>query len=161
MSKLIPLTQGKFAIVDDEDFEVLSKYRWQYRDGYAIRNYYSGTIDGKKKYKIIRMHRFLNETPDGMHTDHIDMDGLNNKKSNLRTATQSENSMNRKSYKNSSSKFKGVHWSKKAEKWESAIRINNKPKWLGYFGSEEEAAKSYNEAAINIFGSFARINKFA
>jgi hypothetical protein len=97
--KLIPLTQGQFAKVDDEDYDDLSRYKWCARFDKDIQSFYAegyfGVVDGK--YKHQSMHRRIMQTPKGMVCDHIDHDTLNNQKSNLRNVTPSQNSMNRKS----------------------------------------------------------------
>ena len=87
-----------------------------------------------------------------------DGDGLNNQKANLRICTRSQNKMNGKSYKNSSSKYKGIWWVKKNKKWRVRIRLNNKTIHLGYFKDETEAAKAYDSKAKELFGEFARLN---
>lgn len=157
--KKISLSQGRFALIDAEDFEFLNQWEWCYSRGYALRNEYIGMIDGKQKAKRIPMHRLVNKTPDDLQTDHINGDKLDNRKCNLRSCTSSQNHMNKKSPKNSTSKYKGVHWYKKGKKWKSEIRINKKGQYLGYFKSEIEAAKAYNKAAIELFGEFAKLNK--
>ena len=156
--KKISLTQGKFALVDDEDYEYINQWKWCYNNGYAVRGKYIGTLNGKEKTIIVYMHRIINKTPDGLHTDHISMDRLNNQKNNLRDCTVSQNHMNLKSYKNSSSKFKGVNWDKNREKWYVKIIINKKHTYLGRFSCEIEAAKAYNKAATENFGEFAKLN---
>ena len=158
MTKLITLTKGKFAIVDDEDYDFINQWKWHIASGYATRSKYLGIINGKKMTKAIIMHREINKTPEGMDTDHINMDRLDNRKSNLRNATRSQNFMNKKSKTNSSSRFKGVFWYKKYNKWQSALKINGKIKFLGYFIDEVSAARAYNEAAVKYFGEFAQLN---
>lgn len=115
-------------------------------------------INGKRYYihRIIYLyhHGYLPK-----YLDHIDRDPLNNKIENLREVTQSQNCMNSKSFKNSSSKFKGVSWDKNRNKWRSYIFINGKQKHLGQFTNESDAAKAYNKAAIKAFGEFAHINE--
>jgi len=153
MTKHIPLTQGKFALVDDRDYEELSKHKWYYEHGYARRDY---QIAGKRHR--VYMHKLIAGTPDGMHTDHINGDKLDNRAENLRVCSASENQMNSEKNKNSSSKYKGVSFYKRDEKWQAGIMLNRKDIYLGRFTSEIEAAKAYNEAAINYFGEFAKLN---
>ena len=93
------------------------------------------------------------------YLDHIDQDKLNNKIENLREVTRIQNGMNRKSYKNSSSKYKGVSWNKQNQKWVSYITINKKRKHLGSFINESDAAKIYNSAAIEYYGKYAYLNE--
>jgi len=104
------------------------------------------------------MHRLIMKNPDNLDVDHIDGDRLDNQKSNLRKATQSQNSMNQKNQSGRSSNFKGVCWHTRDHKHQAYIKINQKRKHIGYFDSEIEAAKAYNAAAIKYFGEFARLN---
>jgi len=157
--KKIPLTQGKFALVDDGDYGDLSGYTW-----YAAKNrntYYaqrSKTISGKPK--VIKMHRVIMglHFGDGKQIDHINGNGLDNQRANLRFCTNQENLRNQKATKNCSSQFKGVNFHKKAMKWQARICVNNKDKHLGSFDTEIEAAKAYNEAAKELFGDYALCN---
>lgn len=158
MTKQIPLTQGRFALVDDEDFEHLNKWNWFFNNGYAKRVKCREKIDEKYKQVQVLMHRVINQTPDGFETDHIDGDKLNNQKYNLRTATRSQNSMNsigKKRY-SSSSKYKGVDFHQ--GKWRAVIRGFKKQIYIGHFSEEIEAAKAYNKKAIDLFGKFAKLN---
>ena len=157
--KILPLNKGKFCLVDDADFAELSKWNWYVGvDGYALRmiNY---TEDGVKKQKQQSMHRYLMGNPDGLMVDHIDGLRLNNCRSNLRVATAQENSWNRGAHRWGTSKYRGVHWHKKDRKWQAAIRLNGKQKYIGSFGSEEDAATAYNIVAEMNYGEFARMNK--
>lgn len=151
----IPLTKGKFAIVDDEDYQYLSKWEWKFHsNGYACRS-----IKKDKKTTTFLMHRIVNQTPDNLQTDHINGDRLDNRKENLRTATYIENNRNMpKTKRPSSSKYKGVHWVMDSKKWRAQIRINGKKTCLGFFQNEDEAAFIYNEYAKKCFGNFARLN---
>lgn len=155
--KQIPLTQGEFALVDDSDYEFLMQWKWQYHSaGYARRDY---QIDNKK-YKVY-MHRVIIGVENGLVTDHINGNKLDNRKENLRLCSQRQNSMNSHETKNSSSKFKGVSLFKRDSNWSSGITVNGKKKHLGYFLSETDAAAAYNEAAIKYFGEFAKLNEVA
>lgn len=155
--KLIPVTQGKFAIVDAEDFEWLSRYKWHARKDrhtwYAVRNTYQ---DGKQK--LIFMHREILKLPKGTETDHKDHDGLNNRRSNIRPATRAQNQHNQNPQKRGTSKFKGVHWCRNERKWRAQIQVEGHRIYCGYYTSEIEAARAYDRAALNFFGEFAYTN---
>lgn len=147
--KNIPVSNGKFVIVDDEDYDFLMQWRWNLcRMGYARRRTKEGTV---------LMHRVINKTPKGTLTDHIDGNKLNNMKSNLRNCNRSQNRSNAfKTKGEGESKYKGVGRSKNG--WKAYIKINKKQKHLGNFKTEEDAATAYNLAAFLNFGEFARIN---
>lgn len=151
--KQIPLTKGKFALVDDEDYIFLIQWKWSCNVGYAVR-YERGVP--------VLMHRFIMSTPKGMSTDHIDGDRLNNQKLNLRICTHAENMRNTTNIrKNNSSGFKGVSWCKRSNKWVAAIKINNKSKNLGRFNraaEAAEAAEAYNKASKELHKDFANPN---
>ena len=159
MTKQIPLSQGKFVIVDDKDYEFLSQWKWCFNGRYAMRNKYLGWKNRKSILKTIYMHRLILNPPDGFYTDHINGDKLDNRRSNLRICTNQQNQFNQTPTQGGSSKYKGVTWHKRDEMWMSSIRLNNKTKFLGYFDSEEDAAQAYNFAAIEHHGEFANLNK--
>lgn len=150
--KEIPLTQGKVALVDDADFEHLSKFKWcAVEDN---RTWYARTFVLQRP---ISMHRVL--LPGIKLIDHEDGNGLNNQRHNLRPCLGYQNQGNRKKQlKKTSSKFKGVHWNKHAKRWRTQIKHEGKQIYLGYFSTEEDAARRYNQAAIEKFGNFAKIN---
>lgn len=144
--KKIPLVGqrgvGKFALVDDEDFEYLSQWRWFYGDtGYATHS-----AGPRKARKTIRMHRLLMNTPKGMETDHINRDKLDNQKPNLRICTRFENSMNRPKQINNKSGYKGVYWHKQTKAWHAVIVIKGKHISLGTHKNVTDAAKAYEKA---------------
>lgn len=153
--KNIELTQGKFAIVDDSEFDNVNQFKWHYdkTTGYAKR---SVTTNGVRK--IVYMHRFINNTPDGMLTDHKNGDRLDNRKENLRSCNRTQNHANKRVGSNYSSNFKGVYWHKNRNKWVAMIRFERKGRYLGCYESEIEAAKAYNKAAKDLFGEFAKVN---
>ena len=160
MSKQIPLTQGKFAIVDDEDYEQLSCHKWyafnHHCTFYAVR----GSSRQKGKRTIIFMHREILGLGfgDQRQCDHRNGNGLDNGKTNLRMATSTQNNQNRRPRKGTSSRFKGVYWDRGRAKWRAKIRINGPQINLGRFDSEIDGAKAYDAAAVAAFGEFARIN---
>ena len=155
----ISLTKGKVAIVDDQDGPLVMRYRW-----YAILNkgtWYARTslprVDGIQKH--VSMHRLiLNATP-GQQVDHRDGDGLNNRRCNLRRATQSENNFNRRRLRQvKTSKFKGVCFRPQLNKWYAQIAKHGRVIYLGVFTHEEDAAQAYDGAAATLFGEFAAPN---
>ncbi len=159
--KEIQLTQGKVALVDDEDFEYLNQWKWHFKTNgnnfYAVRTIKN--INGKYGKKII-LHRFLlNITNSNLHIDHINNNSLDNRKINLRVCTRDENTRNRKVNLNNKSGYKGVYWHKAGKKWASSIGINKKIIYLGLFTNPKNAARAYNAAAIKYFGEFSNLNK--
>jgi hypothetical protein len=154
--KKISLTRGKFALVDDEDYEYLSQWNWFcLNKGYAVRS----VADGKGKQKLLLMHRLINNTPQGLYTDHISQNRLDNRRENLRSVTRSQNGMNRTRYKNSASKYKGVSGPTSSGKWRATIKQDNKYAHLGTFLNEKDAAKAYNVKAKELFGNFCHLNE--
>lgn len=156
--KKIFLSQGKVALVDDADFEWVSKWKWcvakDENRWYAVRNVYSGGRQHR-----VWMHREINKTPKGRKTDHQDGNTLNNSRANLRTASDKENSY---SFKHRAagfkSQFRGVCWHSKIKKWRASVRASGKRIWLGWFDSEFEAAKARDIAAFELHGVFTQLN---
>lgn len=152
--KEIKLTQNKYALVDDENFEKLNKHKW-----YAFRGekvFYAGRkkkIDGKTH--LIIMHRIINKTPKGKETDHINGNGLDNRRKNLRSCSHQQNAINRGLNKNNTSGYKGVSWSKKLKKWRVYIWNKNQI-WLGTHSTRTGAYKLYLEACKKHYGAFTK-----
>jgi len=154
--KKIKLTKKQFALVDDEDFDFLNQIKWQtHKIGNTFYAYHGKRI-GSKIFNYA-MHRIIINPPNDLQIDHIDHNGLNNQKYNLRICNSAQNQMNKISNK----KYKGVYvFYRGIKKYiKSNIKINNKLKHLGYFNTEKEAAEAYNIAAKELFGEFANINK--
>lgn len=152
--KMIWLTQGQFTLVDDSDYDWLNQWKW-----YAAKRnniFYAGRNEGGIH---MHMHReILRLTVPSFFADHEDGNGLNNQRSNLRIATRRENNCNRKSRKNSTSKYLGVCWHKQNKSWNAKIRKNGVVKSLGYFKNEIDAAMVYNISAKELHGEFAKLN---
>jgi hypothetical protein len=151
--RIIPLTRGKFAIVDAADYPTLTRYTW-FAD-YSRKIYYASR---KENGNCIKMHRQILSAPDDLVVDHIDHDSLNNTRSNLRLATIAQNCQNRRSLSQSSSEYKGVYWNKDQEKWAAQIQRNKKNYFLGYFKNQTDAAKAYDKKAKQLFRQFAYLN---
>jgi hypothetical protein len=156
----IPLTQGKIAIVDPEDYKHLKKYKWYARK--SRRTFYAVCYITKPKYlgrRNVYMHQLVIHVPAGMDCDHINHNGLDNRKANLRAATHTQNLWNRRKFKPyAHSKYKGVDWARHTKRWRGRISVNGKRIHLGHFDSEIEAAKAYDEGAKKYFGEFAALN---
>ncbi|UUT18437.1 AP2 domain-containing protein [Bacillus velezensis] len=158
MSREIVALGGHLFFVDEDDFAMMSKYRW-FKDskGYAIAN--TPRIKGKKT--TVKMHRLITGAKIGEVVDHINGDPADNRKINLRITTQSQNTKNVTTRRrNNASGYKGVSWDRKKKKWMAKITVNYRAIYLGRHESKVDAAKAYNEAAIKYFGEFARLNEF-
>ena len=154
--KEIYLANSKgIALVDNENYEWLNSFKWYLCNGYART---SKKINNKVE-KIFLHHLIMGKPINKMEVDHIDRNGLNNQKLNLRIATHSQNNMNKPSYNNVTSKYKGVHWFKRDKKWVVQIGINGKHYHVGKFDNEIDAAKAYNKKAIELHGEFAYLNE--
>ena len=157
--KKIELSQGKVALVDDDDYEWLNQWSWHAMNNrgwgwYAVRS--SPRVDGK--HHAILMHRQITDAQPEQTVDHKDRNGINNRQENLRLCTQSQNLANQKKRAGCSSRYKGVSWCKRDNKWRAKIKVHYKNIHLGLFDDEIEAALSYNDAAAEHFGEFARLN---
>ena len=155
---LIPLTQGKFAIIDACDAERVLGHRW-----HAVkikRTFYAAIkgMNGAGKKAPLLMHRLILPPPPGLQVDHIDGNGLDNRRRNLRLATNTQNQQNCKAHRDNASGLKGVSWVKQQRKWAARLTMGGKEKRLGRFDTKEEAAAAYDRAALELFGEFARTN---
>ena len=157
MTKQIPLSQGKFAIVDDDVYEWASKYKWCAMRGnstfYALRG-----VGKRPNHKKVYLHRDIMDAQIGVQVDHINGDGLDNRRENLRLASNMENQRNRRLNANNTSGFKGVYWQVDKGKWRARIEVDGNAIHLGYFDSKEDAALAYDASAIKNFGEFAKTN---
>lgn len=142
--KKISLTQGKFALVDDEDFNYLNQFKWYCSsNGYAVRDV------GNKKSKVhYAMHRVVNKTLEDFQTDHINRNSLDNRKLNLRTVTPSQNGINKGLAKNNKSGYKGINWRENIQKWQALIWLDNKTIYLGCHLRLEDAINVRKKAEL-------------
>lgn len=152
----IPLTKRYEAVIDAADVPLVSGHNWHAaekpRTTYAVSKERRGG-----NLMELQLHRAILSAPDGMQTDHIDGDGLNNRRCNLRLATPSENARNQRRARDNTSGFKGVWWHKGRRKWQAQIMAGGRQKYLGLFNTAEEAHAAYCEAARSLHGEFARI----
>jgi len=155
----IPLHSRKYpglvALADDADEELLALYRWfpnkNCRPGGRL-NFYATTWIGRTP---VRMHRLLVSWP---RVEHADGNGLNNQRSNMRPTTQTQNLANQRKRSGVTSRFKGVSWDSRRDRWHAAIAIGGKQQFLGRFDDEEVAACAYDAAALTAWGEYAHLN---
>jgi hypothetical protein len=152
----VPLSRGMEAIIDACDVPLVNKWTWsvqvQARANYACR---ADRSSGKQAYFLL--HRVIMDAPPNMQVDHIDGDGLNNRRSNLRLATVAENHRNLRKPSNNTSGYKGVSWRKDRSKWRAAIRVDGRLITLGTFDCPQRAHVAYCEASARLHGEFGRV----
>jgi hypothetical protein len=154
----IPLGENEFAVVDQKDYYRVAKFHWCLA-GYGKKVYVTRSYRiGLEQTKSVRMHREIMQPPEGVLVDHKNGDTLDNRRSNLRLATHTQNMQNRRKRKNTASKYVGMWRDKERNQWAVRLTFNKKKIWLGRFDSEIEAAKAYDRAAKKYFGEFARLN---
>jgi len=168
--KKIKLTQGKEALVDDEDYEMLNEHKWYARKCWNNKDKFyvmrSSPIDSNGKQKTILMHRVITNAPKGKQVDHINGNPLDNRKENIRVCTHQQNLMNRGRANNNKSGYKGVSYKKRTKSminerskpWVAQIYLNDKKIHLGTYKTKEEAALVYNKKAIELYGEFVYLN---
>jgi hypothetical protein len=154
----IPLTRGQVALVDDCDFEAVSAHKWYAQWSSNAAGYYARTnIRSQGRRKGVLLHRFiLGATDPSMHVDHRNMNGLDNTRENLRTATRQQNSANRRVQSNNKSGLKGAHYNKQCDSWTASIQVDGEFRYLGMFQTAQDAHTAYSTAAQQAFGEFAR-----
>lgn len=159
--KTIPLSQGQFSIVDDEDYAELSKHEWfadfnkHTNSFYAKRNV---KVKNKSTSTIVRMHRIIMRAPKGMHVDHINHNTIDNRKHNLRIVTNSQNQMNKKKQTNNTSGVTGVGWHSRDKIWRAEISVDGKTKYLGSFILMDKAIEIRKAAEEKYFGKHSYNN---
>ena len=164
----IPLTKGRVALVDDSDFDEISKFKWYAVERrhccYAARYAYEGGDGSGSRGALgvqssVFMHRHITNAPVGLYVDHRNGDGLLNTRENLRVCTPSQNQYNRRHFQDGkSSRFIGVVWDRRRNKWMAYIKSGGKTIFLGRFLDETAAAEARDIYAVRLFGEFASTN---
>jgi len=147
---------GYEVILSACDVERVMAHKWYVSDKRGKSPYFRYEIY-KPKLKRISLHRFIVDCPEGMEVDHINLNTLDNRRSNLRICTRKENSLNKPKQKNNTSGYKGVCWFKRKKRWKSTIHVNKKTIHLGFYNTPEEAYAAYCEASKKYHGEFGRI----
>lgn len=158
MVKEIPLTQGKVALVDDKDYPLVNQYKWCVTRSSKRSRIWYAYHPKSIPLKSTLIHRLILGLKDGEFCDHINGNGLDNRRCNLRIATNQQNMMNQRKQSGRSSKYKGVCWDKQTNKWIVHIRFNRTMIHLGRFSDEVDAARVYDKAAKRYFGEYAKLN---
>lgn len=162
-TRIIRLLHGEECRVDADIFDELNRHTWlrssrgTQKDGDPI--YAARYVGRGREKRLLFMHRVINQTPDDLITDHIDGNGLNNTRANLRSVTHTQNMQNRQINRNSSSGFKGVSWDAERRLWSAAISSSGRRYKLGRFATKDEAAAAYASAAARLHGEYACIER--
>jgi len=151
--RYLSLTRGKYAIVDAADYPALSKHKWFAQPTERGRTFYAARTH---KGRAVSMHRQIMKPPKAMVVDHINGNGLDNRRCNLRICTQLQNSQNSRRRRPGKSRYRGVF--PRGDKWQAAIQHDGKPLYLGLFDSEVEAALARDRKALELAGEFAVLN---
>jgi hypothetical protein len=153
----IPLTQGKVAIIDEADLPLVAPFKW-YLQRHTEPFYALGSLLCRGGFVRVSMHRLIIDAPPASHVDHINGDGLDNRRCNLRLVTRAQNMRNRRISTASVSGFKGLDWIARKSKWRARIKCDSVNHHICYFASAEEAARAYDAKARELFGEYARCN---
>lgn len=158
-AKLIPLTKGKYALVDEEDYEAVNQYNWYTQFTKVKDIFYAHKRHRESKTGFIPMHRFLLGISDSeIFVDHINHNGLDNRRANLRACSNQQNCQNRRPIDGTTSIYSGVSFDKARGRWVATINKNKKTVLIGTFGSEQEAAQCRDRFAKKHYGEFANLN---
>lgn len=151
----IPLTQGYTAIIDAADVPLVEGYEWNaFLSKHTTYVRRRTSVGGK--LRNVWLHRVIAQTPDGLDTDHVDGDGLNNTRGNLRIVTSSQNQCNQRRRDCNTSGHKGVSWYKRNQQWRVQIAVNNRKTHIGYFPNIDDAVAAYEKASMEFHGEFGR-----
>ena len=153
--KLIPLTKGKFAVVDAHNFERLNQWKWRFSSDYAVR--WAPREAGKPR-ALLFMHKVILGIGPDQTGDHISGDRLLNTEENLRKCVEGQNLKNRRRPKNNSSGFKGASWERESKRWRLKFVCDGKLLFNRRFKTAEAAGRKYDELAKLHYGPFARLN---
>ena len=156
--KKIPLSQGEYAFVDDEDFDIVKDIKWHLFNHPSGNKYARGHIKIEGKYHNVYMHRFIMKPEAKILIDHKDGNGLNNCRSNLRYCTRSQNNSN-SLYVQAKCGLRGAWFNKVVKKWESHVTKDGKKYRLGYFNTKEEAHEAFVKASLKYHGEFSPYNR--
>jgi hypothetical protein len=157
MTREIPLTRGFLALVDDCDYEMLMAFGNWHAHSCPPKEYAGTRVkDALGIWRTVRMHTVI--APSWPLIDHVNGDGLDNRRENLRPATNAQNMRNRGKQTNNTSGFKGAFYFPRTGRWKSQITVNRRALHLGYYLSAEDAARAYDAAALIHHGEFARLN---
>jgi hypothetical protein len=153
----IKLTQGKTALISYMDFIMLSSFHWT-ANKIGRKFYAKSSVKIHGKWSTVYMHSLIMGKREGLEIDHINHDGLDNRRSNLRFVTRSQNSLNNRLRITSTSKYKGVSFDKRYGKWMARFYFKGIKHYLGLHSTAEKAAKAYNDCAKIVAGEFANLN---
>lgn len=159
MTREVPLSRGLVALVDDADYELIKGYRWRATPDVGRRTVYAvASIREEGRKRAVWMHRLITAAPVDSLVDHVNGDGLDNRRSNLRPCSAKQNTRNRRRHENNTTGFKGVAQDKRDGRYRAYIMVDGAQVALGGFACPLRAARAYDRAAAEHFGEFASLN---